>query len=72
MSTIDASPPTDHLISLSDVASRCSVSHGTVDRWRREGLPVHRLGPKMIRVSVADLEAWLASRRDSSTGPVTL
>ncbi len=52
-----------NLLTITDVADRCSVSVKTVRRWIAAGdLVAHRLG-QQLRVSEADLAAFLALRR---------
>lgn len=46
------------LVSLAVGAERKGVSVKTVRRWITEGrLPAERLGPRLIRIKVADLDA---------------
>ena len=55
--------PRDVLLKIPEVARRLDVSEKTVRRWIDRGeLPVHRLGSS-IRISEADLSAFLAQRR---------
>ncbi len=55
--------PRDVLLKISEVARRLDVSDKTVRRWIERGeLPVHKLGHS-IRISEADLSAFLAQRR---------
>jgi excisionase family DNA binding protein len=57
----------EHLrfFTLNEVAERLSVSSRTVRRWIKAGaLPVHRIGG-LVRISDADLAAFLALRRES-------
>ncbi|MEV6660628.1 helix-turn-helix domain-containing protein [Nocardia fluminea] len=45
-------------LSLAEAATRTGVSVYTLRRWIRAGrLPAVRIGPRMIRVTVADLDA---------------
>lgn len=46
-----------------DVCVLLGVSRCTLYRLRKtEGLPFHKLGPKMIRYQVAALDGWLQER----------
>ena len=57
--------PPDRLCfySVDDVAEQLGVSTKTVRRWIAAGdLPVHRLG-RQLRISEADLVAFIAQRR---------
>jgi len=61
-----AMPPQLQMLTLSDVAVILGVSRRLVSSWIQEGvLPAMRLGPgqRLVRVSVADLEAFLAQSR---------
>ena len=54
------------LLTIEQVADRCSVSVRTVRRWIASGeLGVHRLGTRNVRVSEHDLAAFLAAHRDA-------
>ncbi len=58
-----SSAPGEVLLTIAEVARRLSVSKRTVTRWIERGeLAVHRLG-RSIRISEADLSAFLAQRR---------
>ena len=49
---------------IAEVAERLNVCERTVRRWTAFGLlPVHRFG-RTIRISEADLAAFLATHRD--------
>ena len=51
------------LYAVDDVAEQLGVSTKTVRRWIAAGdLPVHRLG-RQLRISEADLVAFIAQRR---------
>lgn len=56
-------PNLPHLFSIETVAAMLDVSPKTVRRWISAGeLPVHRLG-RQIRISEADLAAFIARAR---------
>lgn len=55
---------TTRLFTILDVARLAGVSVMTVRRWiDHQGLRVHRLG-RLVRISQADLDAFLAKKRD--------
>jgi excisionase family DNA binding protein len=50
---------------IADVAARLDVCERTVRRWiKSRALPVHRIGG-LLRISEADLAAFLALRREA-------
>ena len=54
------------LLTIRDVADLAGVSIMTVRRWIYEhDLPIHRLG-RLVRISQADLAAFLADKRQHS------
>ncbi|MCL2489502.1 MAG: helix-turn-helix domain-containing protein [Propionibacteriaceae bacterium] len=57
----------ERLWSIDDLAGYLGVSKSTVYDWRNRGQgPVaHRLG-KHLKYARADVDAWLASRRDDA------
>jgi excisionase family DNA binding protein len=63
-------PPTDHQkgrmrhFTIGSIAAQLDVSPRTVHRWIADHqLVVHRIG-RTVRVSEADLKAFLAAHRD--------
>lgn len=49
---------TDTFVGLTEAATRAGVSPRTIRRYIAAGhLPAYRLGPRLIRVAVADLDA---------------
>src|SRR5215213_9869649 len=65
------------LLTIEQVAERCSVSARTVRRWiASRALPVHRLGTRNLRISEHDLAAFCLpigrlKRRPPASGIVT-
>jgi predicted DNA-binding transcriptional regulator AlpA len=55
-----------------EVSARLRVSGATLSRWRKAGTgPVFiRLGSKRIRYVDADVDAWLAARRQADGHPI--
>jgi|tagenome__1003787_1003787.scaffolds.fasta_scaffold20794818_1 excisionase family DNA binding protein len=54
------------LLTVEEVADRCSVSVRTVRRWiASRDLPVHRLGARNVRISEHDLAAFLSTHREA-------
>lgn len=48
------------LIGLTEAANRCNVDYRTVRRWIRSGrLKAVRVGPKLLKVKAADIDAML-------------
>jgi excisionase family DNA binding protein len=63
MSSKDRREP-QKFFSIGYVAEALSVSTRTVRRWTAsKALPAHRLG-RLVRISQADLAAFLATHRD--------
>lgn len=57
------------LLTLDEVAERLAVARQTVGRWARSGhLPGIWLSARAIRVSEADLAAWLEAGRPVDDG----
>lgn len=57
MSTTDAIDPLE--LSVAEAATRHGVDHKTIRRAIARGdIPARRLGPRLIRIRVADLDAW--------------
>lgn len=61
----------DDLLNVTDAAKRLQVSQSTIWRWIRSGeLPAHRVGPKRVRLRIADLDRIvtpLTRRREAVT-----
>ncbi|MHB1505289.1 MAG: helix-turn-helix domain-containing protein [Sulfobacillus sp.] len=46
-------------LSMPEAAEMLGVSMATLRRWCRDGVvPVHRLGPRLLRFEAAELRAW--------------
>jgi excisionase family DNA binding protein len=50
------------LLSVTEISDLVSVSESTIRRFIKDGLPVAKLSPRVVRVRASDLEEWLASR----------
>lgn len=49
-------------ISINQAADRAGVHPRTVRRWIATGaLPAYKMGPKLVRIDVADLDAFFRS-----------
>lgn len=52
--------PAPHPLSITQAAERAGVSRDTIRRRIADGtLPAYRVGPKLIRVDAADVDAHL-------------
>jgi predicted DNA-binding transcriptional regulator AlpA len=61
-------PQTDRLLPPPDVARLLDVSERTLEGWRaRGGGPPYTLVGRLVRYSPAEVAAWLAERRRTST-----
>lgn len=50
--------PVSRRVPISEAARIAGVHHCTIRRWIAEGrLPASRVGPKLIRINVVDLDA---------------
>jgi hypothetical protein len=38
-------------------------SDRTLHRWRADGMPHYRYGPKLLRYRLSEVEAWLSNRK---------
>jgi excisionase family DNA binding protein len=55
------------LMAIDEAATIAKCSPRTMRAWIERGLlPYYRLGPRLIRISGGDLQAWLASGRVSA------
>jgi len=60
---------TSTYISIDDAASRLGVHSKTVRKWVAAGhVPAYRLGPKVLRIKLADLEAMVERKRIPTAG----
>ena len=57
------------LLTVREVAARYKLSKSTLDKLRSAGggPPYIRLGRRRVVYAIADLEAWIAERRHTST-----
>jgi excisionase family DNA binding protein len=59
---IDAAREKQVLITAEEAAARVGVSRMTIYRWAEEGrIRSARVGPRLIRINAADIDAILAS-----------
>ncbi|MGE5389793.1 MAG: helix-turn-helix transcriptional regulator [Deltaproteobacteria bacterium] len=49
-------------ITLADLANMFKISRATIDRWRKEGMPSHKIG-NGVRFIEADVHAWIAEHK---------
>jgi len=60
---------TSTYISIDDAASRLGVHSKTLRKWVAAGhVPAYRLGPKVLRIKLADLEAMVERKRIPNAG----
>lgn len=50
------------LLSVGELAKALGVSRAAVYRFRQEGLPYIKLGPKMVKYDLEDVVAWMKAR----------
>jgi hypothetical protein len=53
------------LMSGPEIAQYYGVDPATIRRWRREGMPSHPRGLKLVRYRLSECEGWLKSQRAS-------
>jgi excisionase family DNA binding protein len=59
----------DRLLTTREVADLLALSpEAVLRRWRVGELPGYRLAPNVLRFQLADVEAWLESRRVNGSG----
>jgi predicted DNA-binding transcriptional regulator AlpA len=56
------------LVSESRAAAMIGAAPKTMERWRSRGggPPFVRIGPRMVRYALADLESWIDAQRAES------
>jgi excisionase family DNA binding protein len=52
---------------IAEGAAQLRVSPSTMQRLLRAGCPHDRLGPKQVRVSAEEIQAWLVAREAART-----
>jgi len=56
--------PVGALIDYRTLSKRLGLPVGTLHAWvHRKCIPHYRLGPRLVRFDVEEIEAWLAARR---------
>lgn len=60
----------DAVLTLAEAALLCAISlrHLTQERALGRGPRTYRLGPRAVRTTRADVEAWVRSRAEGSAG----
>ena len=54
-------PTTGELVTITEAAQRLGVHEATINRYLNDGrLSRYRLGPRLVRISVAELDALVA------------
>jgi excisionase family DNA binding protein len=70
MDSNNHAPEENDFATVEEVQKRCRVTRKTVEAWIESGeLPHYRLGPRTIRIAVADLEQFLEARRFAGLPP---
>lgn len=52
----------NNLLSKQQLSEHLQVSVTTIDRWRKQGLPCTRVGVKLIRFDLSEVNEWLEKR----------
>lgn len=57
------------LLTPKEASAHLSVSEKTLERWRAErtGPPFHKLGPRLVRYAVADVDSWMRHTHRQNT-----
>jgi hypothetical protein len=54
--------PEDDLQSGPSIGRILDLDPATLRRWRREGMPHHDIGPRLVRYKLSEVLAWRAQR----------
>ncbi len=57
------------LLTIDDIAERSSVSRTVVKQWMRQGCPVIRFNPRLVRIPVEEFDAWLKAKIEGGVIP---
>jgi len=49
-------------LTIEQACERAQVGRNTVKAWIKQGMPVMRLGPRMIRIDVDAFDQWLKEK----------
>lgn len=49
-------------VTTNDLTDRFKVSKQAISKWRKQGLPCYRLGEKLFRYHMEEVEQWLFNR----------
>ena len=47
----------------SDLCEIYGVSSRTIANWRKEGLPYEKIGKRLVRYNIKEVDQWLKSRQ---------
>ena len=50
------------LITIKQLSEKLQISRATIDRWRKEGMPSHRVG-RGVRFEEAQVMSWISSNK---------
>lgn len=59
------------LITEKQLLAHLQVSRNTLNHWRKEGLPYLKLGRRLIRYKLEDVERWIEQHRRAADGTST-
>jgi excisionase family DNA binding protein len=52
-------------ITLNELANIFKISRATIDRWRKEGMPAHKVG-RGVRFIESDVRQWIAINKSNT------
>lgn len=62
MSVVPLHADLSEYVTKRELAEKLRVSSSMIDRWQKEGMPVHRWSKQIRRYRVVEVERWLARR----------
>lgn len=57
-------------ITLVELSKMLKISRATIDRWRKEGMPSHKIG-NGVRFIEEDVHAWIAEHKSQKNGSIS-
>lgn len=55
----------EYNLTTKDLCDLYRISKTSVLFWRREGMPYKRIGPRIIRYNLEEVEEWLKKRMEN-------